>query len=90
MLRAVVQSKLVTTIKAEIGINILNLVSAEVKSLIIGGSYERYTDDYVITPTLEEQLLETNHRLMMDNVTILPIPVQRFENEYGGETVIIG
>lgn len=90
MLQAIVQSRLVTVIKAEVGTNILNTISAEIKSSVVGGSYRKYDGDYIVTPTLEEQILETKHKALADDVTILPIPVQRFLNEYGGETVIIG
>ena len=37
-----------------------------------------YTGDYTITPSAEEQVLETRNLRMTDNITINPIP-----NNYG-------
>ena len=37
-----------------------------------------YTGDYTVTPSSEEQTLETNGMRMTDNITINPIP-----NNYG-------
>ena len=35
---------------------------------------ENYDGEYVITPTNEAQILNTNHLRMMQNVTVNPIP----------------
>lgn len=49
-----------------------------------------YEGDYDITPRLEELILETNRKLMKDNVTVRKIPVIYTSNPQGGQTVIIG
>lgn len=90
MLQAVIQSRLVRTVKAEVGINILNRISANVRSSVIEGEYKPYIGEYSATPSFEQQVLKTKYLAMADDVTILPIPVKRFVNQYHGETVIIG
>ena len=49
-----------------------------------------YTGDYTVTPTLEEQILETNNKKMNDNITVNKIPVKEESNLSGGITLIIG
>ena len=48
-----------------------------------------YEGEYIITPSVESQTLETADRLMKDNLEILAIPYFEVSNEYGN-TVIIG
>lgn len=49
-----------------------------------------YEGEYTVTPSLSEQTLTTNQKLMLDNVTVYEIPVTRTSNPQGGLTVIIG
>lgn len=90
MLKAVVKSQLIHSVKAEVTTNILGLISAEINSSIVGGVYKKYEGSYLITPTLTSQTLPTKERSLKEDIIIYPIPIRRFENEYGGETVIIG
>lgn len=53
------------------------------------GSAERYRGDYEVTPDFNTQILETTEKLMLDDVTVYPIPVHRTTNPYG-TTVYIG
>lgn len=65
-------------------------LGVSVAESIRGGSYPDYTGAYEITPTTEEQTLETRRRVMADNVTVHEIPYYETTNESGGYTVIIG
>ena len=40
----------------------------------IGGSYRKYDGSYEITPTEYEQVLETSHRSMSEDIKVNPIP----------------
>ena len=41
---------------------------------IHGGAYPEYTGSTTITPTTETQVLETNQKSVLSNITINPIP----------------
>lgn len=59
----------------------------------VGGSKpeaERYTGDYVVTPSFEADELATKDKVLTDNVTIEAISVKKISNTTGGNTVIIG
>ena len=49
-----------------------------------------YTGEYIVTPRVYQQTLETAHKLMTDDVTVLEIPLTRTSNPQGGLTVLIG
>lgn len=49
-----------------------------------------YNGDYVVTPSTDEQCLETANKLMFDDVTIKSIPFFEVSNNTGGSTVYIG
>ena len=49
-----------------------------------------YTGEYVVTPHFAVQTLATNGHQMLDDVTVLEIPVTRTTNPQGGQTVVIG
>lgn len=52
--------------------------------------YPVYDGDYEITPQVLEQVLETEGHVMIDDVTVLEIPLTEVSNPYGGKTAIIG
>lgn len=54
-----------------------------------GGS-EIYDGAYEVTPHVYSQMLDTNGKLMIDDVTVNEIPVVRTSNLQGGLTVLIG
>jgi len=61
----------------------------------IGASYsvvagETYDGSYEVTPRLYAQSLDTDGKLMEDDVTVYEIPVTRTTNPTGGLTVLIG
>ena len=51
---------------------------------------EPYEGDYEVTPRVYAQSLDTDGKLMMDDVTVYEIPVTRTTNPQGGLTVLIG
>lgn len=55
-----------------------------------GSEIERYTGDYQVTPTASGKTLETNQKLMTDDVTIQAIPFSSVGNNSGGKTIYIG
>lgn len=55
-----------------------------------GRTYPHYDGEYEVTPRLYEQSLETNGKLMDNNVTVFEIPITRTTNPTGGQTVLIG
>lgn len=49
-----------------------------------------YTGEYVITPKAwEEQVLETKHKTMLDDVTVLRVPYYETHNTTNGLTAYI-
>ena len=51
---------------------------------------ELYGGSYEVTPRLYAQSLDTDGKLMEDDVTVYEIPVTRTTNPTGGLTVLIG
>jgi hypothetical protein len=49
-----------------------------------------YEGEYVITPTFEDQVLETKQRSMSDDVTVEKITTLEVDNDAGGVTYIFG
>lgn len=69
--------------------------SNETIDMSIGAAYEMregdpYDGPYEVTPRLHVQSLETDGKLMEDDVTVYEIPVTRTTNPHGGQTVLIG
>lgn len=57
---------------------------------IRAGDYDPYTGDYIVIPSAEERVLDTDHKLLLDDVTVTAIPYVEVGNESGGYTVSIG
>ena len=59
----------------------------------IGGfgdeAYPEYTGEYTVEPNFETQELETQNKVLRQNVFVNPIRVERVSNPYG-TTVYIG
>lgn len=49
-----------------------------------------YEGEYEVTPRVYTQSLDTDGKLMSDDVTVHEIPVTRTSNPQGGLTVVIG
>ena len=59
-------------------------------SLDPGGSHiPPYEGDYIVDPHVYEQVLETNHKRMLDNVLVKEILLSEVVNPQGGTTLII-
>lgn len=52
-------------------------------------SLNRYAGKYEVIPTIEGEKLETANKMLLDDVTIHPIPYQDVDNPQGGRTVTI-
>ena len=52
--------------------------------------YEFYDGEYIVTPTDFIQMLDTDDKVMRDDVTVLAVPYTEVDNPYGGVTCIIG
>lgn len=48
-----------------------------------------YDGDYEILPAVDAKKLETKHKFMQDNVTVLAIPYYEVSNDQNGFTAII-
>ena len=61
-----------------------------IETAVIHWEGDPYEGPYEVTPRLTEQVLETIHKTMRDDVTVHEIPVVMTSNVYGGKTVVIG
>ena len=61
----------------------------EIHELIPNG-VEEYNGGYSVTPRVDEQLLCTAKKFMVEDVTIKAIPFYNVSNNSGGNTVYIG
>lgn len=52
--------------------------------------HEHYSGDYEVTPRLYAQSLDTDGKVMDDDVTVYEIPILTATNPTGGLTVLIG
>lgn len=59
-----------------------------IKTINIGA--ESYNGEYIVRPNFKEQKLETANRVMLRDVEIEPIPMEKVSNTAGGMTLIIG
>lgn len=64
--------------------------TAELSTKIISsGDFPVYSGPYEVTPTMEKQVLETQQRTLLDDVTVKKIPIYETSNLSGGTTVYI-
>lgn len=52
--------------------------------------YEFYDGEYIVTPDVIAQNLDTDSKVMRDDVTVLAVPYTEVSNPDGGLTAIIG
>lgn len=62
----------IVAVSPEINANIA--VDAELANLIRTTNYEEYSGETVVTPSAEAQVLQTGNRVVLENITINPIP----------------
>lgn len=68
-----------------------NEVSVEIEETVIrSGDADIYEGPYAVDPTREDQTLETNNKLMADDVVVHAVAYHETANPKGGKTVIIG
>lgn len=54
-------------------------------------TYKEYEGEYTVVPILyNDQVLPTQKRLMMEDLTVKAIPIVQTTNPHGGQTVVIG
>lgn len=53
-------------------------------------NFEYYDGEYEVTPSTKQQTLETESKVMRENVIVEPIPYSEVSNGAGGTTVTIG
>ena len=56
----------------------------------ISGDHEIYTGTYNVVSSTKTQVLDTDDRIMLDDVTVEELPINRVTNESTGTTIIIG
>ena len=54
----------------------------------VGG--DPYLGEYVVTPKVDEQIMETKDKVLTEDIKIKNIPFFDVSNESGGSTVFIG
>lgn len=81
-------SGLNTVVDVTMGTNLP--ISIDDREYVIIDDHQTYTGDYEVTPRLYAQSLDTDGKLMQDDVTVYEIPVTRTTNPTGGLTVLIG
>lgn len=55
----------------------------------VGGGASFYTGEYEVTPTRQDQVLETSNKILREDVTIVEIPYSEVSNLSGGTTYYI-
>ena len=53
-----------------------------------GAPYSYYTGDTEITPTSSDQLLDTSHKVVTDDILVKKIPTYMTSNEFGVTFII--
>lgn len=54
------------------------------------GDYDTYDGSYTVIPRSAAQSLDTDHKLLLDDITVTAIPYTEVGNLSGGYTVSIG
>lgn len=86
---------ILSAIKEKAGLDKLNIKNAEeIVRNYWGNSgntnYEMYEGSYDITPKTKAQTLETENKVLIQDMNIQAIPYYETSNEIGGVTVVIG
>ena len=63
---------------------------SEINNLELSNQYDYFEGNYLIIPSVDSQTLETEGKLMKNNVNIREIPYYEVSNEASGKTVYIG
>ncbi len=57
---------------------------------VVEGAIEAYEGSATVTPRVEPQKLDTARKYMRGDITVQEIPYYSVDNDYNGQTVIIG
>ena len=82
-------------LSAKVGENEIRLqgtiyASRNLKGIMnIGGSASRYYGEYEVVPTRQTQVLETENKLLKENITVVEIPYAEVSNLGDGTTFYI-
>lgn len=82
-------------LSAKVGENEIKLqgtiyASRNLKGIMnIGGSASRYDGEYEVVPSRQNQVLETENKLLKENITVIEIPYAEVSNLGGGTTFYI-
>lgn len=79
----------------EITLRMSVVASTQVIPMTVSAVYQMvsapaYEGEYEVTPRLYSQSLDTDGKLMEDDVTVYEIPISHTTNPTGGLTVLIG
>lgn len=78
-------NKLIGSIRA--GVSVVGTLnpSGSLTAILNTGSisYPIYDGEYIITPRVEEQILETKNKITKENIEVKEIPYYENANEYG-------
>ena len=79
------------TVVIDGSVSLTKVMDGDVGVVVISsGEAPRYEGPYDVIPRLYDQSLDTNGKLMRDDVTVYEIPITRTSNPEGGQTVLIG
>lgn len=56
---------------------------------VYGGNIQPYEDDYIVTPSEQEQTLETSGKRLAQNVIVEPIPSNYGRISYNGSVITV-
>lgn len=77
----------------EVSIEAVPVLNASVQTAEISlnvSDNEIYRGEHEVVPQTFEQVLDTSHKYLLDNVTVRSIPFFEIGNESGGNTIYIG
>lgn len=55
----------------------------------VGSNQDAYEGDYKVTPTSEEQVLQTKNKVLLNNVIVAPIPSNYGRISWNGATLTV-
>lgn len=64
--------------------------SLDIATSIETSNAPHYQGEYIVTPRLYEQALDTDGKIMDEDVVVHEIPITKATNPHGGQTVLIG
>lgn len=89
-MNGVIAEILTPNLKADLHGRENSSVSVDIGAKIISVSdYDQYDGPYVVTPSQEEQILDTTKKTMKENVVIMPIPSNYGKVTWDGATLRI-